>query len=102
MVTRKMVTRTLALFILLTSTLLSQDRNQQFAAGDLLFRPESAFTGRTPALLWTGARVPYIVDPAIPTPTRITDAVAYYNSNTPVTFQPRAGEANFVHFLRST
>lgn len=73
-----------------------------FGQGDIRVRPESAFSGQTPTALWTNATVPYVLDPDIPNPSRFTDAVAYYNANTPVTFQPRTGQANFVHIVRST
>ena len=73
-----------------------------FGQGDIRARPESAFSGQTPTTLWTNAIVPYVLDPDSPNPSRFTDAVAYYNANTPVTFQLRAGQANFVHVVRST
>src|SRR5437762_3421701 len=79
-----------------------QPRAGQLVEGDMLFRPQASFTGQTPARLWTGNTVPYVIDPDIPSPERITDGFAYYNQNTPVKFQPRAGEANYVHLVRGT
>jgi uncharacterized protein (TIGR03437 family) len=70
--------------------------------GDIRLRPDSAFSGLTPTILWTNGLVPYVIDPDIPSPSRFTDAVAYYNSSTPLHFQPRGSEANYVHLVRST
>ena len=70
--------------------------------GDMLARPDSSFTSLLPSHLWTNNTVPYEIDPAIPNPARITDAIAFYNQNTPLKWQAHAGEANFVHYLRST
>src|SRR5690348_11319877 len=96
-----LASRCLLCVIFLTSPLLSQQR-QQVVDGDMLFRPEASFTGQTPARLWTNNTVPYVIDPDIPDPARITDGFTYYNQNTLIRFQPRAGEANYVHLVRST
>jgi hypothetical protein len=69
--------------------------------GDMLL-PDSAITSLIPARLWTNNTVPYVIDSDIPNPSRIMDAITWYNQNTPVTYQPRASEANFVHYVRST
>jgi uncharacterized protein (TIGR03437 family) len=69
--------------------------------GDMLLGPESAVTN-IPARLWTNNTVPYVIDPDIPNPDRIMGAIAWYNANTPVTYQARGSQANFVHYVRST
>jgi hypothetical protein len=42
--------------------------------GDIRSRPDSAFSGLTPTILWTNGLVPYVIDPDIPSPSRFTDA----------------------------
>jgi uncharacterized protein (TIGR03437 family) len=49
---------------------------------------------------WTNATIPYVIDAAIPNPQRINDAIAHWNANTPIRLTPRAGEANWLHFIR--
>jgi hypothetical protein len=68
----------------------------------MLIKPDSAFVSQPPSQLWTNNTVPYVIDPAIPNPTRIMDAITYYNQNTPLKWQARTNEANFVHYMRST
>jgi hypothetical protein len=52
---------------------------------------------------WPNARVPFEVDPNLPDPQRVTDAVAHWAVNTPVRFVPRADTDNdFVRFVPST
>jgi uncharacterized protein (TIGR03437 family) len=70
--------------------------------GDIRLRPDAAFSGQTPAVLWTNGIVPWVVDSDVPNPARFTDAADWYNSNTPLRFQPRQSEANYVHLVRST
>src|SRR6185437_12595433 len=86
-----------ALLILMLITALSLA-----GQSDIRLRPDSAFTGKGPAALWTNGIVPYVIDPDIPTPARFTDAVTWYNANTPIRFQPRGSEVNYVHLVRST
>lgn len=69
--------------------------------GDMLL-PDSAFTSQVPSHLWTNNTIPYVIDSDIPNPSRITGAITWYNQNTPITYQQRASEANFVHYIRST
>jgi hypothetical protein len=73
-----------------------------YGQGDIRLRPEAAFSGQTPAILWTNGIVPYTIDADIPNPSRFTDAAAWYNANTPLHFQPRGSEAYFVHLVRSS
>ena len=49
---------------------------------------------------WPNGNIPYIVDPDVPNPQRITDAVAAWNSTTPLHLTPRIAETNYVHFIR--
>lgn len=50
---------------------------------------------------WTDRVIPYEIDPTIPNPARITDAVAHWNNRTVIRMKPREGEANFVRFNRA-
>lgn len=93
------------LFLLPPYSVLCQQRQPEIARpveGDILLHPDSSFTGQTPARLWTNHTVPYVIDSDIPNPSRITDGFTYYNQHTPVKFQERSGEANYVHLVRST
>lgn len=65
-------------------------------------RPESTFTVFTSTRVWPGGVVPYEIDPAMPNQQRVTDAVNYFSQNTPLRWQPHAGEANYVFFRRTT
>ena len=52
---------------------------------------------------WPNARVPFEVDPNLPNPQRVTDAVAHWAANTRVRFVPRAAnDTDFVRFVPST
>jgi uncharacterized protein (TIGR03437 family) len=95
----------LIVLLLLSSSLFAQHRDRfpgfRVYEGDMLM-PNSAITSQLPARLWTNNTVPYVLDPDIPNPARIMNAITWYNQNTPVTYQPRANEANFLHYMRST
>jgi hypothetical protein len=96
---------TLVLLLLSPYSLLSQHRQRRVAPlleGDIIVGPDSSFAAQTPARLWINNTVPYVIDPDIPNPGRITDGFTYYNQNTPLKFQARGGEANYVHIVRST
>ena len=52
---------------------------------------------------WINARVPFEVDPNLPNPQRVTDAVAHWAANTAVRFVARtAADVDYVHFRPST
>jgi uncharacterized protein (TIGR03437 family) len=61
-------------------------------------RDSATVTGRQ--YLWQLGRVPYVVDPDVPDPRRIADAIANWEQATPIRFTPRSNEPNFVRFLR--
>lgn len=48
---------------------------------------------------WPGGRIPFEIDPALPDPQRVTDAIAHWHSKTAIRFTARAGEADFVRFV---
>jgi uncharacterized protein (TIGR03437 family) len=58
------------------------------------------FTGG--AQKWPNATMAYVIDSNIPTPQRILDGIAHWNTKTPFRIVPRTTEANYVHFVRST
>src|SRR5262245_1295232 len=47
---------------------------------------------------WPGKKVFYEIDPMLPNQTRVTDAVAHWETNTEFRFVLRNGEPNFVRF----
>ncbi len=51
---------------------------------------------------WPGALVPYEIDPALPNPARVTDAVAHWEANTRIRFVVRtaANAARFPDYAR--
>jgi uncharacterized protein (TIGR03437 family) len=55
------------------------------------------FRGTSPAL-WSNATMYYAIDPAIPNPQRILDAIDYWNTHTPLKIQARTAEPNYVQF----
>jgi Astacin (Peptidase family M12A)/FG-GAP repeat len=50
---------------------------------------------------WPGGVVPYTIDPTLPTPTRVTDAIANWESVTKFTFVPRTTEVDYLTFQPS-
>ena len=61
--------------------------------------PDSFYTS-LPQTRWTNATIPYVIDPDIPQPERITAGMTPWTSATPIKFVPRGNEPNFVHFMR--
>src|SRR5437016_3783776 len=45
---------------------------------------------------WPKGIIPYTVDPTIPNPQRVTDAVNFFNQNTVIRMIPRTTEANYI------
>jgi hypothetical protein len=50
---------------------------------------------------WTGGVVPYTIDPTLPTPARVTDAIAYWESVTKFRFVLRTIEPDYLTFQPS-
>jgi hypothetical protein len=50
---------------------------------------------------WQGGVMPFAIDPALPNPERVLDAVDHINSNTSLTLVPRTQEADYVDFVPS-
>lgn len=56
-------------------------------------------TGRTlKSLRWTGRVVYYTVDPALPNPQRVTEAIAHWQANTAIRFVQRTSQYSYVTF----
>ena len=53
---------------------------------------------------WPGGIIPYSIDPTIPSPARVTDAIAHWNLKLTghIQWVPRTNEKAFVNFVRST
>ena len=65
-------------------------------------QPHSDVTPGIPPAVWPNGIVPYEIDPAIPNPQRVTDAVAQWNQKTPLRFVPHGNETTFLRFVRDT
>ena len=48
---------------------------------------------------WPDGIVPYIIDPDLPSPQRVREAIEHWNSRTPIRFVERTNEANWVRFF---
>jgi hypothetical protein len=51
---------------------------------------------------WANGIVPFVIDPALPDPDRVTQAIAHWEANTPFRFVARTNQADFVRFVPST
>jgi|GEM_PF-1687033 len=51
---------------------------------------------------WPNATMAYVIDADIPSPQRILDGIAHWNTRTQFRIVARTTEANYVHFSRST
>lgn len=52
--------------------------------------------------VWPGGVIPYTIDPGLPSPSRVTNAIAHWTSRTNVTLVPRTNQANYLEFIPST
>jgi uncharacterized protein (TIGR03437 family) len=55
----------------------------------------------SPAELWPGGAVPYAIDPALPNPQRVVDAIEHWNTRTPIRLVVRTTESSWVNFYRT-
>lgn len=51
---------------------------------------------------WPNCTVPYTIDPALPTQSRVTDAIAHWQANTQFRFVPRTTETDYVTYRPSS
>jgi hypothetical protein len=54
--------------------------------------PDSAF-------LWPNGVVPFVIDPALPDPARVTNAISHFHQRTGIRFRQRTTEPNFIRFV---
>ncbi len=59
---------------------------------------EKASVVSSSAWLWPGGVVPYTLDKELTNPQRVDDAIAHWNSRTPIRLIPRTNQPNWVHF----
>ncbi|WP_437933303.1 M12 family metallopeptidase [Sorangium sp. So ce341] len=50
------------------------------------------------SLKWPAAVVPYQIDPGLPNPSRVLDAIDHWQSLTPISFVPRTNQSDYVYF----
>ncbi|MEP6963814.1 MAG: M12 family metallopeptidase, partial [Acidobacteriota bacterium] len=55
----------------------------------------------TPAI-WPDGTLYYVLPANFPNPQRVTDAIAHWNTNTPLKLLPRTGQASYVQFTSSS
>ncbi len=48
---------------------------------------------------WYAKTVPYVIDPALPHPARVTEAIAHWEAQTALTFVPRTNQYDYVRFV---
>lgn len=53
-----------------------------------------------PARRWPDGLIPYVIEPDLPNPQRVLDAIEHWNTNTPIRLIPRTSESNYVRFFR--
>ncbi len=48
---------------------------------------------------WPNGRIPFEIDPALPNPQRVNDAIGHWHAHTGIRLVPRSGEADYVRFV---
>ena len=79
------------------------------AYGDVLLgKPEAGFAGdrgvsETPTpQLWENPEIPYAINPDLPNPKRVEQAIEYFNQHTPVKFVPYQDQKDALVFEQGT
>ena len=52
--------------------------------------------------LWPSGIIYYTIDPAVPNPQRVVDAIQIWNGNTPLQILPRTTQTDYVQFVRTS
>lgn len=61
-----------------------------------------AVVNRIPFTYWTGGVVPYTIDPDLPNPERIHEAIKHYHEQTKIRFVPHTHQWSWIRFTPST
>src|SRR5687768_14656865 len=69
------------------------------SSGADLFRPE-ALARNSPRFLWPNGVIPYVVSDDVPEQSRITQAIAHWEENTPIRLVRRTDQTNYIRFVR--
>jgi hypothetical protein len=64
--------------------------------------PAPAPSGPIDPRLWPKGIIAYTIDPALPAQSRVTDAIAHWQANTPMRFVARTDETAYVTFTTGT
>jgi hypothetical protein len=84
--------------------------NEKVFQGDMIITPVQNNpdlgvngTGRTSAYSkWPNKTIPYTIDPALPNASRVAQAIAHWQANTPLKFVRRTTQADYVTFTTGT
>lgn len=78
--------------------------NKAIAFGDVLLGAiddknlENGFYEPAQPKLWNNHEIAYTIDPNLPNPERVQEAIRYFNENTPIAFVPYNGQPNAIAF----
>ncbi|HEY7770378.1 M12 family metallopeptidase [Longimicrobium sp.] len=62
--------------------------------------PEVQGIGRTgEQFRWPGGTIPYVINPSLPNPERVAQAIEHWHANTRIRLVPRSNEPDYVEFL---
>lgn len=65
--------------------------------GDILL-PSNITSATSLGRYWPGGVVPYVIDTSLPSSSRVSDAIAHWESKTALRFVPRTKERDYIHF----
>lgn len=67
------------------------------AEGDIIL-PSEITSATSLGRYWPGGVIPYVIDTSLPSNSRVTDAIAHWQSKTKLRFVPRTKERDYLHF----
>jgi hypothetical protein len=65
--------------------------------GDIIL-PSNITSATSLGRYWPGGVIPYVIDTSLPSNSRVTDAIAHWESKTALRFVPRTKERDYIHF----
>lgn len=71
---------------------------------DLLTKPKAEHRGsgiKGQQYRWPSRTIPYLIDPDVPNPQRVTEAMDHWHQRTSVRFRPHNGEKDFLRIQRN-